>query len=117
MKQYIDPEPFFLIPNEVIDVIAPTLKAAQLKTLVGICRCASHAKDGWVDADDLVLLKGTGLSERSLQRALKDLVDLDILITDDRDGTNDGHMGAVYGLNPQKFGRPVVIGTGEDAGQ
>jgi hypothetical protein len=73
------------VPDEVFDLLLPQLNGAELKVLLYICRRTFGFKKQWdaislnqiatgiTTRDGRVLDRGTGLSKRHVQRALKQL--------------------------------------------
>jgi phage replication O-like protein O len=110
------------VPDEVFDLLLPQLNGAELKVLLYICRRTFGFKKQWdmislnqiasgiTTKDGRVLDRGTGLSKRHVQRALKRLEERHIItVNRRRDETGLNEINA-YSLH---FQRPVPAGVGQ----
>jgi phage replication O-like protein O len=108
------------VPDEVFDVLLPQLNGAELKVLLYICRRTFGFKKQWdsislnqiasgiTTKDGRVLDRGTGLSKRHVQRALKQLEKKQIIrVNRRRDETGLNEINT-YSLH---FQREVRSGT------
>jgi phage replication O-like protein O len=104
------------VPDEVFDVLLPKLSGAELKVLLYICRRTFGFKKQWdsislnqiasgiTTKDGRVLDRGTGLSKRHVQRALKHLEEKQIITVQrrrDETGLNEINT---YSLHFQRDG-------------
>ncbi len=105
------PYAFTPVPNQVFDVLLPHLKERQLKTLLYITHHTSGLKRrhadisksqmlrGTVTSDHRIRDRGVGIAERSLDAALKDLVDLGVIFREERRSPDGSPLPTRYGLN------------------
>jgi phage replication O-like protein O len=108
------------VPDEVFDLLLPQLSGAELKVLLYICRRTFGFKKQWdsislnqiasgiTTRDGRVLDRGTGLSKRHVQRALKQLEEKQIIrVNRVRDETGLNEINT-YSLH---FQYPTPAGT------
>jgi len=107
------------VPDEVFDDLIADLTGAELKVLLYICRrtfgfkkdrdsiSLNQIANGITTRDDRVLDRGTGLSKRHVQRALKSLELKNVVTVNrrmDEEGENEIN---IYSLNFINEGRRV----------
>ena len=107
------------VPDEVFDDLIADLTGAELKVLLYICRrtfgfkkdrdsiSLNQIANGITTRDDRVLDRGTGLSKRHVQRALKSLELKNVVTVNrrmDEEGENEIN---IYSLNFINEGRGV----------
>jgi phage replication O-like protein O len=114
------------VPDEVFDLLLPQLSGAELKVLLYICRRTFGFKKQWdsisltqiasgiTTRDGRVLDRGTGLSKRHVQRALKQLEERHIIrVNRVRDETGLNYINT-YSLY---FQHPVPAGARQRSGE
>lgn len=105
------PYAFTPVPNQVFDVLLPHLKERQLKTLLYIThhtsglkrRCADISRAqmlrGTITLDHHILDRGVGISEPSLDAALRDLVQLGVIFREEQRSPEGAPAPTRYGLH------------------
>jgi hypothetical protein len=98
------------VPDEVFDVLMPTLSGAELKVLLYICRrtfgfrkesddiALSQLTSGITTRDGRVLDSGTGLARHSVINALKSLEEQGVIIATRHSSAERGHEATTYEL-------------------
>lgn len=78
------------------------LPSTDKMVLLCLCNFANDTGDCWPSISTLV--KKTGLSERTVQRAIRRLIDAGILTIKERSGTSTN-----YRIHPRHIGTPVTV--------
>ncbi len=99
------------VPDELFDILLPSLGEAELKVLLYICRrtfgfkkgsdriSKSQLENGITKKDGTKLDRGTGLSRRSIRLGVAGLLKKNILIKKRHASTRKGHEATEFALN------------------
>lgn len=105
------PYAFTPVPNQLFDVLLPHLKEVELKAVLYICHHTSGLKErhadisraqmlgGTVTGNGRILDRGVGVSERSLDAALKGLVQKGVIFREQQIAPDGRSLPSRYGLN------------------
>jgi len=114
------------VPDQYLDELLPVLTGAELKVLLYITRrtfgfkkesdniSLSQMLNGIHTKDGRVLDRGVGLTKKTLLRAIKGLVDKNIILTERRQSAEKGNEPTAYRLNiiTPPLGEKVHQGVG-----
>ncbi len=105
------PYAFTPVPNQLFDVLLPHLKEVELKVALYICHHTSGLKarhadisrarmlGGTITGDGRIRDRGVGVSERSLDAALKGLVQKGVIFREQQTTPDGRALPTRYGLN------------------